>query len=116
VSIDRRLMKIAIKQIIDNAFKYSPSDSPVSLHVFRTGDRVAVEVRDEGRGSPEEEQSRVFNRFYRSPSVRENIPGSGLGLSIAHRILQAHGGEVTVTSRPGRTVFRLSLPIPREST
>jgi signal transduction histidine kinase len=58
-----------------------------------------------------QEQVRIFDRFYRSPSIQEQIPGSGLGLSIAHRILQAHGGDLTVRSRPGETTFSLLLPI-----
>lgn len=63
---------------------------------------------------PADEQLRIFDRFYRSPSVKRQIPGSGLGLSIAHGIVRAHNGELTVSSRPGLTTFRITLPVHRE--
>ena len=62
-----------------------------------------------------QEQGRVFERFYRSPSVKNQVPGFGLGLAIANNIAQAHHGELTVNSRPGETTFRLTLPLPRET-
>ena len=71
---------------------------------------VDVELTDHGKGIPEKEQSHIFERFFRSPSVLHQIPGSGLGLSIAHGILRAHHGDLTVKSRPGKTAFRLTLP------
>ena len=107
--LDRRLIKLAIKQVIDNALKYSPSGTPISLRAHRLNGTVAVEVTDRGKGIPAEEQSRIFERFYRSPAVEERIPGSGIGLSIAHQILQAHGGDLTVNSQPGKTTFTLAL-------
>jgi two-component system, OmpR family, sensor histidine kinase KdpD len=109
VRLDRRLIKLAIKQVLDNALKYSPSATPISLRAHRLDGTVAVEVTDQGKGIPAAEQSRIFERFYRSPSVEERIPGSGIGLSIAHQILLAHGGDLTVQSQPGKTTFVLSL-------
>jgi two-component system sensor histidine kinase KdpD len=111
ISIDRRLMKVAIKQLLDNALKYSPSNTPVGIRAFGRDGTVAVEITDHGKGISEHEQVRIFERFYRSPSVQDQIPGSGLGLSIAHRILQAHGGDLTVRSHPGETTFSLVLPV-----
>jgi signal transduction histidine kinase len=108
--MDRRLIKVAVKQLLDNALKYSPSTAPVSIRAFRNDGTVALEITDAGKGISEAEQARIFDRFYRSPSVQARIPGSGLGLSIAHRILQAHGGDLTVRSRPGETTFCLVLP------
>jgi signal transduction histidine kinase len=109
VAIDRRLVKLAIKQLLDNALKYSPPDRPITIRVEANG-MLMIEVTDHGDGIPVQEQSRIFERFYRSPSIRSQIPGSGLGLSIAHRIALAHNGDLTVTSRPGETTFRLVLP------
>jgi two-component system sensor histidine kinase SenX3 len=103
------LIKLAIKQILDNALKYSPSGTPISLRAHQSNGIVAIEVTDHGKGIPAQEQSRIFERFYRSPSVEERIPGSGIGLSIAHQILQAHGGDLTVKSQPGNTTFTLFL-------
>jgi two-component system sensor histidine kinase KdpD len=114
VALDRRLMKLAIKQLMDNALKYSPPGTPVSLRVQRADGVVNLEITDQGAGIPMQEQPRIFQRFYRSPSVHKQVPGLGLGLSIAHRIAEAHRGDLTVTSRPGETTFRLTLPIEQE--
>jgi two-component system sensor histidine kinase KdpD len=113
IAMDRRLIGIALKQILDNALKYSPSGMPVTVRAFRTNGTVALEITDRGGGISEQEQGRIFDRFYRGPSIRDQIPGSGLGLSIAHRILQAHNGEISVKSHPGETTFRLVLPLER---
>jgi two-component system OmpR family sensor kinase len=74
-------------------------------------DRLTIEITDRGNGIPAQEQTRIFDRFYRSPSSKSQVPGSGLGLSIANRIVQAHNGDLTVTSRPGETTFRMTLPV-----
>ena len=109
VPVDRRLVKLAIKQLVDNALKYSPPDTPVTVRVHN-GSGVTVTVTDYGKGIPSQEQSRIFERLYRSPSVQNQIPGSGLGLSIAQNIVKAHHGELAVASRPGETTFRLTFP------
>jgi len=111
IPVDRRLIKLALKQLVDNALKYSSANKAVGIHTFRDNGTVALEITNHGRGISEDEQSRIFERFYRSPAVRDQIPGSGLGLSIAHRILQAHGGDLSVSSHSGETTFRLVLPI-----
>jgi len=111
IPIDRRLVKLALKQLIDNALKYSPPGTPVRVRAFADGGRVAVEVIDGGAGIPAAEQLRIFDRFYRSPSVKQRIPGSGLGLSIAHSIMQAHNGVLKVSSRPGETKFQMTFPV-----
>jgi len=110
IAFDRRLMKLAIKQIIDNALKYSPADKPVAVRALASNGILTIEITDHGPGVPAEEQTRIFHRFYRSPSVKDQIPGSGLGLTIARSIAQAHNGDLTVTSRPGETTFRITLP------
>jgi two-component system sensor histidine kinase KdpD len=111
IRLDRRLMKLAIKQILDNALKYSPADKPVEIGIHGMDSRVTLEIVDHGAGIPKEEQSRIFERFYRSPSIKNLIPGSGLGLSIAHSIVKAHEGELVVFSQPERTCFRITLPV-----
>jgi len=112
--VDRRLVKLAIKQLVDNALKYSPPDTPVTVRVLN-GSGVTVTVTDCGKGIPTQEQTRIFERLYRSPSVQNQIPGSGLGLSIAQNIVKAHRGELTVASKPGETTFRLTFPIDRKA-
>jgi two-component system sensor histidine kinase KdpD len=116
IAADRRLLRLAIKQLVDNAFKYSPPEQPVKVSVHNGSGTVSVEVTDHGRGIPLLEQSRVFERLYRSPAVEHQIPGSGLGLSIAQNIVRAHHGDLTVTSHPGETTFRLTLPADSEGT
>lgn len=110
VPADRRLIKLALKQLLDNALKYSDPGTPVTIEVRHAGGDIVVSVTDRGRGIPLSEQGRVFERFWRSPSVKKQMPGSGLGLRIAHGIARAHDGDLTVTSRPGETTFRLMLP------
>ena len=110
VAIDRRLVRLAIRQLLDNALKYSWPQSPIDIRVGRTEDSVAIEVTNRGAAIPPQEQARIFERFYRGPSVKEQIPGSGLGLSIAARIVEAHQGEMTVASVAGETTFRIRLP------
>ncbi len=79
-------------------------------------DAINFEITDHGPGIPEQEQGRVFERFYRSPSVKNQVPGFGLGLAIANSIVQAHHGELTVNSRPGETTFRVTLPLGTSAT
>ncbi len=116
IAVDRRLLRLAIKQLLDNALKYSPPDSPVSIQVQDGNGAITVAVTDRGKGIPVQEQSRIFERLYRSPSVEHQIPGSGLGLSIAQNIARAHHGDLTVTSGPGETTFRLTLPLAQKGS
>lgn len=111
LGLDRRLIKLAIRQILDNALKYSPPGTPVGIRVCAVDGSIAVDITDHGNGIPLQDQSRIFERFYRGPSTRHQIPGSGLGLTIASSIVQAHGGVLSVTSRPGETAFRITLPV-----
>ena len=109
VAIDIRLVRLAIRQLLDNAFKYSPPATPIAIRLEQTEDEAAVEIANSGPGIAVPEQARIFQRFYRSPSVKQQVPGTGLGLSIAYSIAQAHRGDLKVASRPGETVFRLTL-------
>jgi two-component system sensor histidine kinase KdpD len=113
-AFDKRLMKLAIRQLLDNALKYTQPDTPVEMRAEVKNGVQVVEVTDYGQGIPMEEQARVFERFYRSPLIKRQIPGSGLGLSITHGIVRAHKGELTVSSQPGRTTFRITMPVLRE--
>ena len=110
IAFDKRLLKLAIRQLLDNALKYSPPESPVEIRVLLNEGILSLEITDHGAGIPADEQTRIFERFYRSPSIKNQIPGSGLGLNITHGIVQAHNGELTVSSRPGHTTFRITLP------
>jgi signal transduction histidine kinase len=103
---------VALRQLIDNALKYSPPGSPVSLAAEAKDDRVIISVSDHGPGTPEAEQTRIFEKFYRAEASRHQIPGAGLGLVIAREIIHAHGGEIWVDSRPGQgATFQFFLPV-----
>lgn len=111
---DKRLMKLAVRQLLDNALKYTQAETPIEMSAHVKDSMQIVEITDYGQGIPADEQHRIFERFYRSPLVTRQIPGSGLGLSITHGIVRAHKGELTVYSQPGRTTFRITMPILRE--
>ena len=108
---DKRLMKLAIRQLLDNALKYTNAETPVELSAQVKDGVQIIEVTDHGEGIPPEEQSRIFERFYRGPAVKNQIPGSGLGLSITNGIVRAHKGELRVLSQTGHTTFRITIPV-----
>ena len=111
IPLDRRLVKLAMKQLVDNALKYSPADSEISIQIRANGRLVNVDVTDQGSGISDHDQQRIFEKFYRGPAIRNQIPGFGLGLSIAQSIMNAHHGHLTFTSQPGGTTFRMTLPM-----
>ena len=99
----------ALINLVDNATKYSTDRKKVALTTGGDGEAVFVEVADEGIGIAPEDQTRIFDAFYRaSDSLVHDTKGTGLGLALVHKIMEAHGGRVTVDSRPGRgSRFRL---------
>ncbi len=103
----------AIANLVENAIKYTPPGGAITVSLRALGDRVAVEVDDNGIGIPPEDLPRIFERFYRVDRSRSReMGGTGLGLSIVKHIAQAHRGGVTVISTPGRgSRFTLTLPI-----
>ena len=109
---DREMLHIALKNLLDNAFKYAPDGDTVTLRATLQGNDMLFSVTDEGPGIPGEEQQRIFDRFYRADfPVRSVIHGTGIGLALVHEIANAHGGRVWVESRPGcGSTFHLSLP------
>ena len=112
--VDRRLITLALRQLLDNAVKYSLPGSAIRVRIAHCDDTIKLDVTNRGVAIPVAEQRRIFERFYRGPEIKDQVPGSGLGLSIAQRIAQAHNGELTVMSRGGQTTFRLTLPVSTE--
>jgi two-component system sensor histidine kinase KdpD len=110
IEIDRRLIKLALKQLLDNALKYSPDGTSIGIQVSQANGSTTIDITNQGKGIPVQEQPKIFERFFRSPSIQQQVPGSGLGLTIARSIAWAHQGDLTVTSQPGETTFRLTLP------
>ena len=111
IDADRHLLALALRQLLDNAVKYSPATSTIEIAATGEGGSVRIAVRNSGPGIPQGECKRLFERFYRG-SVAQRIPGTGLGLAIVRQIAEAHGGTAGVTSAADRgTEFTLSLPI-----
>ncbi len=99
---DRDALSRAIRNLLDNAVKYSPDCHTVWLDVEQDQDRVSVTVRDHGLGIPVDEQRAIFERFVRGADAKaRRITGTGVGLAMVQRITEAHGGEVRLTSLPG---------------
>jgi signal transduction histidine kinase len=104
----RRLADI----LLDNAFKYTSPPGSVSLSLTQNGQVAVITVRDSGIGIPEEEQRKIFERFYRIDKARSRAQGGiGLGLSIAQWIVEQHHGSIRVQSHSGDgATFRVELP------
>jgi signal transduction histidine kinase len=101
--------------VIDNAVKFTPDGGRVDVRASEGDGQVLVEVADTGIGIPAEAKDRIFERFYRAHQPgTEHISGSGLGLSLAKAIVDAHGGEIQVESEAGvGSTFRVILPVAR---
>jgi len=113
VRVDREAIARSLLNLINNAVKYSPKEKFLGVNLYRVNGAVKIEVIDHGIGIPRNEQSKIFEKFYRAgdPLVH-NTKGSGLGLSLVRHIVQAHGGEVSVESAPGKgSKFIIALPL-----
>lgn len=106
------LMAIAVKNLINNAMKYSSDNSSVKLRLYEEKGYVFFEIKDYGCGMSEETQKHIYDRFYRADKSR-NTEGFGLGLALVHKIVELHKGTIVVKSELGEgSVFTLSLPRP----
>jgi len=101
VNADRELMIQAVKQLIDNAIKYSPLGSCVTVGACEVDGLLSISVQDGGPGLTELEQGRIFEKFYRGRYDHSAVQGTGMGLSIAKEISEAHGGSLKVESQIG---------------
>ena len=108
---DRKLISEALGQLIDNALKYSVPGTPIEIRVETCNANATLSVRNEGSEIPSSERDRIFERFYRSNHSQRGPSGSGLGLSIVKRIVEAHGGRVWTESHAGITLFSIALPL-----
>jgi signal transduction histidine kinase len=101
VSGDREALSTAVRNLLDNACKYSPRAETVWLEAEAANGGVRVAVRDRGVGIPLREQRRIFEKFYRGEQLSKTVKGVGLGLSLVQRTVEAHRGRVQVDSREG---------------
>lgn len=113
---DRDQLIAAAHNLIENAVNYSPEDTKVSVVAMRNNDIVEISITDQGIGIADEDQARIFERFYRvDPARSRETGGTGLGLSIVKHVALNHGGDVKVWSKIGvGSTFTLLLPIARE--
>jgi two-component system, OmpR family, phosphate regulon sensor histidine kinase PhoR len=115
IRIDTNAMTVAVLNLVDNAIKYAADGKRIQVRLRRTQGGVELEVRDFGPGVPADEREAIFDRFYRSRTVRlKPIRGSGIGLALVKHIALAHDGEVGVgAGEAGKgAVFRLWIPAP----
>ena len=111
VSGDEHTLHQALANLLANARLHTPPGTQVTATIRPLGDWVELEVADNGPGIPEDIMENLFERFVRGDTARGHANGStGLGLAICEAIVKAHGGTITVRSKPGDTAFTVSLP------
>jgi signal transduction histidine kinase len=109
---DEELMTQVVRNLAENAAKYSPNGGTITLGVAVTGPQMIVSVSDEGPGIPPEQQVQIFQRFHRASTGTQ---GMGLGLYLCQRLVEAHGGRIWVESVPGQgATFRFTMPVIQE--
>jgi signal transduction histidine kinase len=115
--VDREALGLALRNLLDNAVKYSPDRRTVWVEMARERDRLAIRVRDEGMGIPPSEQKEIFKKFVRGAGSRAaRIQGTGIGLAMARHIIEAHGGEIRLESELGRgSTFTILLPLEKRT-
>ncbi len=117
VELDPDLIQKAIRQLLDNAIKYSPTGSAIAMSARLLNGSIVVSVTDQGPGIDAKDQPRVFDKFFRGPQWKYSVKGTGLGLSIAKGMVEAHGGDIWLSSEPGKGAsFSFSLPVEQGSS
>ncbi|MBK8175095.1 MAG: sensor histidine kinase KdpD [Rhodospirillales bacterium] len=115
LSLDAVLLDQVIVNLLDNASKYTPAGSTVTLQARRQAGGIVLHVRDEGPGMPEDELERVFTKFHRLEGSDRKQPGTGLGLAVCRGFVEAMGGTIVADNRSDRSgaVFTLTFPEPQ---
>jgi signal transduction histidine kinase len=113
ISADREALGSAVRNLLDNAVKYSPGAKTVWLDTLAEGGEIRIAVRDRGVGISEQDRKHIFDRFYRADGeISKRVKGAGLGLSLVRYIVTAHGGTVECQSRVDEgSTFTIRLPI-----
>jgi signal transduction histidine kinase len=112
VDADPEALSRAVRNLLDNAAKYSGHSRKIELTVCRSGSQVCIAVRDYGLGIPVSEQKHIFQKFIRGAAAKsQGIEGTGIGLAMVRHIVNAHGGRISVASAPGKgSTFSIVLP------
>jgi two-component system sensor histidine kinase SenX3 len=113
ISADEQALGSAVRNLLDNAVKYSPGEKTVRLEAEAEARGIRIAVRDQGIGISEQDRKRIFDRFYRADGeISKRVKGAGLGLSLVKHIVTAHGGTVECESRVGQgSTFTIRLPV-----
>ncbi|GHO82845.1 ATP-binding protein [Dictyobacter formicarum] len=115
VQLDYLQIDQVITNLLENAVRYTPPDSPLEITVESNDHEIIVSVADRGPGIPQSDLERIFDKFYRVSGARRratSIMGTGLGLAVCRGLIEAHGGRIWVENRPGGgAIFRFTLPL-----
>lgn len=116
IKVDYALIEQVLTNLLHNAVKHSPLQSEIDIVVKAEPEQLLVSVADRGVGIPPGDEERIFDKFYRLQSP-DNVGGTGLGLSICRGIIEAHGGRIWASNRPGGgSIFSFTLPIEGDSS
>ncbi|MBI2864290.1 MAG: PAS domain S-box protein [Chloroflexi bacterium] len=114
---DSTYVEEVLGNLVDNAIKYSPQGGKIELKLQSVGGEACVSVRDQGPGIAKADQSRLFERYYRTARARQGAQGLGLGLYICRGLVEAHGGRIWVDSQEGMgSTFHFSLPLKTDAS
>lgn len=117
VMADADFVTKVLTNLLENATKYSTAGSPIFISAERRGETVSISVADRGSGIDLSEQALIFERFYRGGAQSQQTSGTGMGLAISRAIVEAHHGQLSVTSQVGEgSVFSFTLPIARQNS
>jgi signal transduction histidine kinase len=112
VTADPARLRQVILNLLSNAFKFTPAGGNVILRLTTGKTHFIVQVEDTGPGISKEDQQRIFDPYFRRPGDRERLSGLGLGLALAKRLVELHGGEMWVSSHKGKgSTFSFTIPI-----
>lgn len=116
IFIDTNQVDRVFINLIGNAIKFTPTQGTIHVTAKKSNNDILVEISDTGIGIKEEDLSKIFNEFYRAENpINQNVKGTGLGLTLARKIIEAHGGKIWVTSKFNEgTTFHFTLPIVKE--
>jgi two-component system sensor histidine kinase KdpD len=114
LELDAVLFEQTLFNLLDNAAKYAPAGTTISIRSLRDADQVSLQILDEGEGIPASELESVFDKFYRAQKGDHVRPGTGLGLAISRGFVEALHGEISAANRTDRSgaVLTIRLPIP----
>jgi two-component system phosphate regulon sensor histidine kinase PhoR len=116
IEADSEAISQMVINLVDNAVKYSEDEGQIIIRVFRRGNSAVIQIADKGVGIDEEDMKKIFDKFYRGKNVANlGTGGTGLGLTLAKAVAEAHGGDILVRSRKGvGSRFSVILPLSRE--